>query len=356
MGANNFDVIQKGTGIQIGRRGMQAKTYRRITIDEALDFKERFDYPALVSISMSGGESATVKYQSKKTNPTIQVTGGDENYLTIAGIDLSAGRNFSPTEVQAGRAVALIGESIATKLFSKPQKAIDQIVTIDNRRFLVIGVLGAKGSSGIFSPENMVIVPLVTARAFYANPQTTFKLTVQVDNAYEMDLALYEATGLMRNIRRLRSNEPEDFDTSKSDKLSSILIEQSVYVTTAATIIGIITLLGGAIGLMNIMLVSVSERIREIGVCKALGANRRTILTQFLVESMVICQLGGLMGIVLGTLAGNAVSVLVNGPFIMPWAWLAGGIAICLAVGLVAGIYPALRAANVDPIESLRHE
>ena len=229
-------------------------------------------------------------------------------------------------------------------------------MSVNNRPYLVIGVMTSQGSTGLFSPDDMVLIPLQNARAVYANNQTTYVTTVKVDGAYEIDMAIAESSGLMRSVRRLKLNEEEDFAVSKSDKLSTILIEQSSYITTAATVIGFITLLGGAIGLMNIMLVSVAERIREIGICKALGATRRTILTQFLVEAVVICQFGGIFGIILGIMAGNGVSLLIKGPFIIPWGWIAGGIAICFVVGLTSGLYPAIRAADVDPIESLRHE
>lgn len=356
MGANNFDIRQKGTGINVGRRGMRAENYEPVSLPQALLFKERFEYPATVSVSFFADGQSTVKLQSKKTNPNISIRGGDENYLPISGIELTIGRNFSEAEARSGRAVALIGEGIARHLFGNPQAAIDEIVSVNNRPYLVLGIMSAAGSTGLFNPDDMVLIPLLNARGIYATNQTTYVTTVRVDAAYEIDLAIAEATGLMRSVRRLQVNEEEDFTISKSDKLSTILLEQSSYVTSAATIIGLITLLGGAIGLMNIMLVSVAERIREIGICKALGATRRTILTQFLVEAVVICQLGGVMGIVLGIGAGNMVSVLINGPFIIPWAWIGGGIVLCLIVGLVSGLYPAVRAAAVDPIESLRHE
>lgn len=356
MGANNFDIRQKGTGFNVGRRGLRAENYPPISISQALEFKDRFDYPATVSVSFFADGGSTVKYQSEKTNPNISVRAGDENYLPISGIELGNGRNFSEAEARSGRSVALIGEGIARDLFNTPERAMDKVVSVNNRPYLVIGVMTAKGSTGLFSPDDMVLIPLQNARAVYANNQTTYVTTVKVDGAYEIDMAIAESSGLMRSVRRLKLNEEEDFAVSKSDKLSTILIEQSSYITTAATVIGFITLLGGAIGLMNIMLVSVAERIREIGICKALGATRRTILTQFLVEAVVICQFGGIFGIILGIMAGNGVSLLIKGPFIIPWGWIAGGIAICFVVGLTSGLYPAIRAADVDPIESLRHE
>lgn len=356
MGANNFDIRKKGTGIQIGRRGRKAKTYTAITIDQALKFKERYAYPSTVSISTIALRDATIKAGKEKTNPTIQVMGGDENYLKIGGFDIDKGRNFSEQEVSSGRNVTIIGSAIAKKLFKKSKNAVNKVLKINNEKYKITGVLAEKGASSVFSSDNLVIIPLLKSRASYATNRTTYVTTVMANHAHDLDNAIAEATGLMRSIRRLKHTEEEDFDISTSDKLSGILIEQSQYVTSAATGIGIITLLGGAIGLMNIMLVSVTERTREIGISKALGAKRTTILTQFLVEAIVICQLGGLLGIFLGILAGNGVSLIINGPFIIPWLWIVGGILLCILVGLVSGLYPAMRAANVDPIESLRYE
>lgn len=357
MGTNNFDIRKKGTGIQVGKIGRSRKAYPAISIDDAMAFKEKFDFPATVSIStIADMATTTVKGGNEKTNPNIQVFGGDENYLTIGGFDLEIGRNFSEQELLSGSAIAIIGNGMASKLFKKPNKAIDQPISINGQKYRVIGVLAAKGASSIFSSDNIVIIPLLKCRQQYGNDKSTYVITVMMNDTYDLDPAIAEATGLMRTIRYLDHREEDDFDISKSDKLSSMLLDQSAYVTTAATIIGIITLIGGAIGLMNIMLVAVSERIREIGISKALGAKKITILTQFLLEAIAICQLGGFLGVVLGIGAGNLVSVLVKGPFIIPWFWMFGGIVLCFAVGLLAGIYPALKAANVDPIESLRHE
>ncbi len=357
MGANNFDIRRKGSGIQgNGPRRPGNNTFEPITIEQAQLFKERFIFPSVVSLSMFGAMNVTLKYGSEKTNPNIQVFGGDENYLSIGGFDLAAGRNFTDTELKAGRPAVIIGNGIAEKLFKNPLKAIDKVLSVNDAKFHVIGVLAEKGASSIFSSDNICIVPLETARAKYSTDNTSYVITVQMGDSYAVETATAEASGLMRTLRQVPFDEEDDFDVSKSDKLSATLIDQSSYVTTAATLIGFITLLGGAIGLMNIMLVSVSERIREIGITKALGAKRSTIITQFLVEAIVICQIGGLLGIGLGILAGNGVSMLLKGPFIIPWVWLIGGIVLCFIVGLISGLYPAYKAANVDPIESLRHE
>lgn len=356
MGANTFDIRKGGTGIQVGRRGRKPKSYEPISFDQAIDFKDRFEYPATVALSFSASYGATAKYQEEKTNPVIRIKGVDENYANVSGIDFAVGRNISEQEAESGRNVVVLGYGMAKKLFGKANLGMDKVVSINNRKFKVIGIMADKGASSVFSSDNLALVPLMFARNAYGNNNSTYVISVAVQEAYQLDGVVAEATGIMRAVRKLRYDQADDFDISKSDKLSNILIDQSKYITTAATGIGIITLLGGAVGLMNIMLVSVTERTREIGISKALGAKRNTILIQFLVEAIVICQIGGLLGIVFGILAGNGVSMLINGPFIIPWLWIIMGIVICVVVGLVSGIYPAVKAASVDPIESLRYE
>jgi len=181
-------------------------------------------------------------------------------------------------------------------------------------------------------------------------------LSVQVNTVEQLDAAVSEATGLMRNVRGQRLGEADNFEIMKSDAVANSVISNISYVTLGATLIGFITLFGAAIGLMNIMLVSVTERTREIGVSKALGARKSTVRMQFLVEAIVICQLGGLLGIVLGIMIGNLVSLLIGGHFIVPWLWMMLGILFCFIVGLASGIYPAVKASNLDPIEALRYE
>ena len=327
MGSNSFTIRQANEELGTRRRGRKKTETMPINFDQAKMFKERFTYPGIISISAMAGFGTTLQYEKEKTNPTISITGGDENYLQVAGLEVEYGRDFNEKEHQTGEKVVIIGSGVAKKLFNnKPNKAIDKTISIDTRRFRVVGVIKSKGSSSVFSSDDIAVIPIQTCRNLYAGSSTSYVITVAVGEVYEIKPASSEAEGLMRSIRKLKHQENNDFETSTSDELSNLLIEQSGYITSAATIIGLITLLGGAVGLMNIMLVAVAERTREIGVSKALGANNRTVLLQFLTEAILICQLGGLLGMVLGILAGNIVSLFLKGPFVIPWLWLLLGI------------------------------
>ncbi len=356
MGANTFTIRNREMSIRIGKRGKRPKKFRSITYSEAIDFTKKYSFPATPSVSTMASGQATVKYKSKKSNPNIQVFGGDENYLTTGGYELEKGRNFSLQDIQYGNNVVLIGKNIASSLFTVKEDPLDKTINIGSGKYRVIGLLKEKGSSMGFGGDKVCIIPLDNARVYFSRPNMTFTINVLVNNQQLMELAINEAIGVFRIIRNVNLADDENFEIVKSDSLANILIDNIQKVTYGATAIGIITLLGAAIGLMNIMLVSVTERTKEIGTRKAIGASAKTIRNQFLVEAIVICQLGGLLGIILGILIGNIISYFMNIGFIVPWLWIFTGIAICFVVGLVSGLYPAIKASRLDPIEALRFE
>jgi len=357
VGANSFTIRTKGLTIRGkgGNNNSSAKAYKDIDYDDAMAFREKFTYPAQVSLSNRPSMTSSVKYQYEKTNPNVTVVGIDENYISISGFKFQDGRNFSITELETGANVAILGSGVANNLFRARDTIINKTVSVGNIKYRVAGVLESKGSS-VVSSDNMVLVPLQNARKVFAEKANRYVITVNVDHPEQLDAAIEEATGAFRTARKLRPRDENDFEINRSDKLASTVIDQISYITLAATMIGVITMLGAGVGLMNIMLVSVSERTREIGISKALGAKSSTIKKQFLVEAILICQIGGVLGIILGMLAGNVVSVLLSGSFIIPWLWIAVGIIFCLAIGLLAGLYPAIKASKLDPIEALRYE
>lgn len=356
MGANTFTIRNREMNIRIGQDGRTPKKYRSITYDEAIRFTKNYSFPATPSVSTRAGVAGTIKYGSNKTNPNMRVFGGDENYLITAGYELERGRNFSAQEVQYGNHVAIIGKDVVDALFSKNEDPLDKVITIGSGKYKVIGVLKSKGNSVGFEGDKVAILTLTNVRQYFSMPNMTFTVNVLTNNPRLMEAAISEAIGTFRIIRKVRIGEESNFEITKSDTLANMLIGLIGKATTGATIIGIITLLGAAIGLMNIMLVSVTERTREIGIRKAIGATKEAIRSQFLVEAIVICQIGGVLGIVLGMAIGNLISFQLGVGFIVPWLWIFGGIVLCMIVGLFAGLYPALKASQLDPIEALRFE
>lgn len=359
LGANSFSIERKWGEVRGHRRGRATKEAEAVSFRQATEFKERFNFPAKVAIGCSGTGGATVKFEDKKTNPNISFEGADENYMEVKGIDLALGRGFSKSEAEEGAPIAIIGPDIVKTLFGgKNEKALGQIILLNNRQFRVTGITASKGSTMNQSSDRIVYAPLATVKAIYGTggSNSDYYLLVAVQDATNLDAAQSEATGLFRQIRGLKPGQENDFELFASNSLIAILKDNTVTLRLGAVAIGLMTLLGAAIGLMNIMLVSVTERTREIGIYKALGATRRSILTQFLTEAIVICQIGGLVGILLGILMGNIVTPLLGGSFLIPWGWILLGFTLCMIVGVVSGFYPAMKAARLDPIESLRYE
>lgn len=371
LGANAFSIRYKEKQFKTGRpdkyeitqtkksRGLkqrQSTTGLPIAYDQALQFKQRFSYNALVSISLRGPNAIKIKTDKKETNPNISFIGGDEEYVALSGYTIAKGRNLSRLEIEAGTSVCILGNDVAVKLFgANTQKAIHATVRIGTLPYNVIGVLESKGSSVFLNADNIVITSYNNMRRL-REQSNSFNITVMVKDVQQMDMAIGEATGLFRRIRGLKTSDADNFYIDKSDSLAQTFINLLGNITLAAAAIGFITLIGAAIGLMNIMLVAVTERTKEVGLVKALGGRSREIRIQFLVESLLISLMGAVIGIVLGVGVGNIFALVLQTGFVLPWQWIALGIAICSIVGLAAGLYPAIKASTLNPIAALRYE
>ncbi|MFW5756238.1 MAG: ABC transporter permease [Tangfeifania sp.] len=356
MGANTFTVTSRGMQVQVGNQRYRSKNHAHISFYQANEFKERFDFPASTAISVYATGSATVKYGSEKTNPNIGVRGIDDNYLITSGYEIDLGRSFTESEIHSGRSVVILGSELVKQLFSDDENPLQKIVSIGSGKYKVIGTLKGKGSGFGNSNDLVAFLPYTNVRNYFSRPNMNFDIQVKVPRPELMDVAIGQTEAVFRNVRSLDPLDETDFNIEKSDNLVNILLDNIKNITLVATIIGFITLFGAAVGLMNIMLVSVTERTREIGIRKAIGAKGLTVKQQFLVEAIIIGQIGGILGIVIGIFTGNMVSVMIGTAFIIPWTWIILGVILCFVVGIVSGYYPAQKAARLDPIESLRYE
>jgi len=356
MGSNTFSIVNREMRIQVGNQSNDPKYYEKISLDQAYKFREDYTFPSVVSIHAFATGNATIKYKTEKSNPDIPVLGTDQNYLVTSGEELAAGRNFTHQEVYYGSHVVVIGNDVKEILFKNNEDPVGKIISIGPGKYRVIGVLEKKGSGIGFSGDRFCILTLNNIRQYFSYPNRSFTVNIMINDPTRMEEAIGEATGIMRIIRGDRLGEESSFDFRKSDTIVELIMNEISNITLAATFIGLITLIGAAIGLMNIMLVSVTERTHEIGIRKAMGANRRNIRNQFLIEAIIIAQMGGFFGIFLGIMVGNILTLILGSSFIIPWAWIILGVILCLIVALVSGIIPASKASKLDPIESLRYE
>ena len=356
LGASSFTIKEQyfeGSSNKTGR----IRNNSNITYFQAEEFKKQYNIPAFVSV-YNAVWAKTVKNGSLSTSPRVTLYGADENYLPFANIQIAEGRNFSRQELKSGAFVCMLGSGVVSSVFKAEEKAIGQSVDVDGVKYRVIGLMASKGQGfGTGGADQSVIIPITNARSYFFNDESSYEIGVQPRIAMKDMSPVYDkAEQIFRGVRRLSPIDQDDFAIDRNESMLKESSKTLGTITIIAAVIGLITLLGAAVGLMNIMLVSVKERTAEIGVRKAIGASSKMIRQQFLFESIVIAQIGCLLGIVLGVAAGNGVAVLMKASFVMPWLWMLLAIVVCLIVGISSGYLPAKRAAALDPIEALRYE
>lgn len=356
MGANtfNFQRYEFTTQRQSGKEVQKINpiiSYRNVK-----DFEDKYNYPfTQVGISFVGTQSAEVKYENKKTDPEVMVLGVNQHYIQNSGLEVSEGREFNYFDIENSTNFCVIGSDLAKAILSDVNP-IGQAISVRGAKFKVIGVLKAKGSSFGNNQDLRMMIPIQKAGTLFTGPNINYSLSVKTDKKDMLEGAQDDAILTFRNIRNLNPIEENDFGIERSDDLINRIGSITGYLYVAAWVISLITILGSSIALMNILFVSVTERTREIGVRKALGAKRKTIATQFFMEAIIIGQLGGVLGIILGVLIGYGVSAAADFQFSTPWLAMFSAFTIAFIVAVVAGLLPAVKAAKLDPVESLRYE
>ncbi len=356
MGANTFSISQYDFSSEINQNDTEQRVNPIISYPQAKAFQDKYNFPfTTTSLSFTAGSAIEVKYQDKKTDPEISVVGIDENFCPNKGLEVVKGRNMNSFDVANNNYVCILGSDFEKGLFAN-LNPIDKVISIRGAKFKVIGVLKEKGSTFGNSQDLRVLIPTQVARSLFSAPNINYDLDVMVNNEALLNEAVDDAMITMRRVRKLNPVEKDNFGIERSDDLRRTLMEEVAFLSVIAWVIGLLTVFGSTIALTNIMLVSVTERTREIGVRKSLGAKRSTIGWQFLTETFVISQLGGLLGLILGIGTGYLISSLLKFEFSTPWLAIIATIVTTIVVTIISGLVPALKAAKLDPVEALRYE
>ena len=357
MGSNTFNINQYDFSRNTRGSDEEQVVNPIISYSQATEFKQKFNYPmSQTSLSFAATQTAEVKFENEKTDPEITVLGVDENYMMNSGLETTQGRNFTNFDISNNTYTCIIGSDFANKGLLKDVNPIDKTLSIRGAKFKVIGVLKEKGSTFGKRQDLRIMIPIQVARSIFTAPDINYEISTMVSKNAFLNQAVDNAIITMRKVRKLNPVENQDFAISRSDDLIHKIQDITSYLKVAAVVIGLITIFGSSIALMNIMIVSVTDRTREIGVRKALGATKVTVAVQFFMETLIIGQMGGVLGTIIGISLGYLVSSLAEFEFVIPWVAIISAFLISFIVAIVSGSYPAWKAAKLDPIEALRYE
>ncbi|MDP6820547.1 MAG: ABC transporter permease [Candidatus Marinimicrobia bacterium] len=352
--ANTF-VIQKWPEIEFGDHGKRKYRNRKnITIDQYKKLKERAKLPLLVSAA-DGTSVRNVQYRNKEVKNSVELFGGDDGTIRFYNTFLAEGRNFIPDDIRYSRNVCVLGMDVVDRLFPF-EDPLSKKIQINGLDYIVIGITERQGEAFGQSKDNFIAIPISSFLEKFSNRWSSLRIHVESTSQETYDKTRDEIIGLLRSIRKVPPELDNDFEIVTNTEMIEQFSSFTNGVKIFALAVSVIALVVAGIGIMNIMLVSVTERIKEIGIRKAIGATKQDILTQFLMEAVFLSEFGGIAGIILGVAGGNIVAVVFNIPAVIPIDWAFIGLFVCSAIGIGFGIYPAWRAAQLDPIESLRFE
>ena len=350
--ANTF-IIQKYPEIQFGRPDKKYRNRKNITIAQYKTLKGMARLPLLVSAA-DGTAVRNVKYRDKEVKKSVELFGGDDGTIRFYNTFLSDGRNFIDDDIHYSRNVCILGMDVVDILF--PFESIEKKIKVDGLSYYVIGITERQGEAFGESKDNFIAIPISTFQEKFSNQWSSIRIHIESPSEDAYNQTMDEVIGLLRSIRKVSPDEDNDFEIVSNTEMIEQFSGFTSGIKLFALLVSIIALVVAGIGIMNIMLVSVTERIKEIGIRKAIGATKQDILSQFLMEAIFLSEFGGVAGIILGILGGNIVSIVFNIPAVIPLDWAFIGLAVCSIIGIGFGIYPAWKAANMDPIESLRFE
>ncbi|NMB82974.1 MAG: FtsX-like permease family protein [Ignavibacteria bacterium] len=354
LGSNNF-IVQKWPAIQMGgpHRPREFRNRKDLEVKEGEKLREMASLPVAIGIGLQTG-GKTIRYENEKTNPNVTVAGVNFDYFIALDLKIGEGRNFSKSDNDYSKPVAVVGTDVVDKLF----KGIDPIgrtIRINQFSYEIIGVFAKRGSVLGQSQDNFICVPLSVFEKHFGSDRSAV-FFIMAKNKELINATMDEVIGALRKIRKVPAGLENDFEIITNDQLIEQFNDITKYFKLGAGVVAFIALLAAGIGIMNIMLVSVTERTKEIGIRKAIGARKQNILTQFIIEAVALSWFGGLIGIFLGLLGGNLVAIVLGVSVVLPVEWIVIGLLVTSFVGIVFGVYPAYKAANLDPIEALRYE